>query len=252
MKNIRLIAKLDVKGNNLVKGIQYEGLRKLGKPNEYALKYYKEGIDEILYLDTVASLYNRNNLNEIVKECAKNVFVPLTVGGGIRNLDDVARILDSGADKVAINTAALKNPNLISEVADKYGSQCMVLSIQAKKVSENRWEAYYDNGREKTGIDVVSWISTGYNLGAGEIIVTSVDREGTMKGLEIELIRCVSSLVPIPVIACGGLATEKDFVDAIMVGKADAVAVASSLHYGKVTISTIKDNASSCGINVRR
>ncbi len=252
MKNIRLIAKLDVKGNNLVKGIQYEGLRKLGLPNEYALKYYKEGIDEILYLDIVASLYNRNNVSEIVKECAKNVFVPLTVGGGIRDLDDVARILDSGADKVAINTAALKDPNLISRVADKYGSQCMVLSVQAKKISENKWEAYYDNGREKTGIDVVSWISTGYNLGAGEVIVTSVDREGTMKGLDIELIKCVSSLVPIPVIACGGLATERDFVDAVLFGKADAVAVASSLHYGKITISTIKDNAAKCGINVRR
>lgn len=252
MKNIRLIARLDVKGPNLVKGIQLEGLRKIGNPNEFAKKYYEEGIDEILYIDIVASLYNRNNLSDIVRNCTQDVFVPLTVGGGIRNIEDVNQLLRCGADKIAVNTAAIKNPGLIREIADKYGSQCMVLSIQAKKIAEGKWEAYYDNGREKTGIDVVEWAKRGYDLGAGEILLTSVDREGTKKGFDIDLIKAVSDVVPIPVIAGGGMGRADDFSKVVLEGHADAVAAASVLHYGQFTVNDIKETTYRDGVNVRR
>lgn len=149
---------MDVKGPNLVKGIQFEGLRKLGDPNEFAKKYYQQGIDELIYIDIVASLYERNNLTEIVRKTSEDVFIPITVGGGIRSTDDVKEVLNAGADKVAINTAALKRPELITEISERFGSQCMVLSIQAKKVGYKKWEAYYDCGREKTGVDVVDWV----------------------------------------------------------------------------------------------
>lgn len=252
MKNIRLIARLDVKGPNLVKGIQLEGLRKIGNPNEFAKRYYEQGIDEILYIDIVASLYNRNNLSDIVKNCTQDIFVPITVGGGIRTIDDVNEILRCGADKIAINTAAIKNPKLIQEVADKYGSQCMVLSIQAKQNSAGKWEAYYDNGRERTGIDVVEWARQGYELGAGEILLTSVDLEGTKKGFDTELIKAVSDIVPIPVIACGGMGKPSDFTRAVVDGHADAVAAASVLHYNQFSVEEIKEQAYADGINVRR
>lgn len=252
MKNIRLIARLDVKGSNLVKGVQLEGLRKLGNPNEFAKKYYYAGIDEILYIDIVASLYNRNSLKNIVLDCTQDVFVPITVGGGIRSLEDVGQMLRCGADKIAINTAAIKRPELIQEVADKYGSQCMVLSIQAKKVGKGKWEAYYDNGREKTGVDVVEWAKQGYLLGAGEILLTSVDRDGTKQGYDFALIRSVSDAVPIPVIACGGMGMPEDYSQAVFLGHADAVAVASVLHYGQYTVGELKMRAEKAGINVRR
>lgn len=251
MKNIRLIARLDVKGPNLVKGIQLEGLRKLGNPHEFARRYYEQGIDEIIYIDIVASLYNRNNLSDIVLGSTEDVFIPITVGGGIRSLEDVDKLLHCGADKIAINTAAIKNPQLIREVADKYGSQCMVLSIQAKKHSEGNWEAYYDNGREHTGLDVVEWAKKGFELGAGEILLTSVDLDGTKKGFDTELVRAVSDAVPIPVIACGGMGKPEDFVDVVENGHADAVAAASVLHYGEYTVAGIKECAKSHEINVR-
>lgn len=251
MKNIRLMARLDVKGPNLVKGVQFEGLRKLGKPNDFAKHYYEAGIDELLYIDIVASLYERNNLTEIVRECTKDIFVPITVGGGIRNLNDVKRVLECGADKIAINTAAIKNPEIISQVADKYGSQCMVLSIHAKQKAKNQWEVYYDNGREHTGIDVVEWAMKGQGFGAGEILLTSVDKEGTQEGFDIELIKAVSEAVSIPVIAGGGFGAKEDFVEAVKEGGVDAVAVASALHYRKETISGIKLYAKEQGINVR-
>ena len=157
MKNLRLIARLDVKGPNLIKGIHLEGLRVLGKPNDFALKYYEQGADELIYMDSVASLYGRNHLGNIIKEAVKDIFIPLTVGGGIRKIEDVTDILRSGADKVAINTAAVITPKIISEVAQRFGSQCMVSSIEAKKISTERWEVYTNNGRERTGLDVIEW-----------------------------------------------------------------------------------------------
>ena len=182
MRNIRLIARLDIKGQNLIKGIHLEGLRVIGSPNEHALRYYQQGADELIYMDCVASLYGRNHLGDIVRSAAKDIFVPMTVGGGIRSVEDATQILRSGADKVAINTAAVKRPVLISEISYRFGSQCMVLSIEAKEVGSGCWEVYTDNGRERTGIDVIEWVKRGVNLGAGEVLLTSVDREGTRKG----------------------------------------------------------------------
>lgn len=251
MKNTRFIARLDVKGSNLVKGIQLEGLRKIGDPNEYARKYYRQGIDEILYVDIVASLYNRNSLKDIVLSCTRDVFVPITVGGGIRNVEDVHQMLRCGADKIAINTAAIKNPELIRQVADKYGSQCMVLSIQAKEILKGKWEAYYDNGREHTGMDVVEWARRGYELGAGEILLTSVDYEGTKRGFDKRLIRSVSDVVPIPVIACGGMGKPEDFLFAVTEGHADAVAAATVLHYEQCTVAEVKEKAREQNLDVR-
>lgn len=242
---------MDVKGPNLVKGIQFEGLRKLGDPNEFAKKYYQQGIDELIYIDIVASLYERNNLTDIIRKTTEDVFIPITVGGGIRSTDDVKEVLNAGADKVAINTAALKRPELITEISERFGSQCMVLSIQAKKVGYKKWEAYYDCGREKTGVDVVDWAKKAYLLGAGEILLTSVDHEGMQKGFDLELIEAVSTVVPIPVIAAGGMGTAADFLKAVKLGKADAVAVGSLLHYQKLLIDEIKQRARAEGINVR-
>lgn len=204
---VRLIARLDIKGPNLIKGVHLEGLRVMGDPHEYARRYYEEGVDELLYMDTVASLYGRNNLTEIVSSTARDVFVPMTVGGGIRTSDDVQTLLRVGADKVAINMAATKRPALISEVARRFGSQCMVLSIEAKLVGAASWEVYTDNGRERTGMDVVQWAQRGVELGAGEVLVTSVDQEGTGKGFDVALIQAVSTKVSVPVIASGAWET---------------------------------------------
>ncbi|KJS66617.1 MAG: imidazole glycerol phosphate synthase [Peptococcaceae bacterium BICA1-7] len=252
MKNIRLIARLDVKGPNLVKGVQLEGLRKMGDPNLFARKYYEQGIDEIIYIDIVASLYERNNLLDIVKKATKDVFIPITVGGGIRSVDDVREALRSGADKVAVNTAAIKRPELVREISQMYGSQCMVLAIEAKKVAGGKWEAYYDNGREKTGIDVVEWAKKGSDMGAGEILLTSVDMEGSGKGYDCDLVNSVSTSVPIPVIASGGMGEISHLEKVIREGYADAVAMAHVLHYGKMTVMDIRNEVMAKGFNVRK
>jgi len=251
MKNIRVIARLDVKGPSLVKGIQFEGLKKIGNPSVFARKYYKEGADEILYIDIVASLYGRNNLVGILEETTKEVFVPITAGGGIRTVKDVEILLKAGADKVAVNTGCIKNPRLIEDIAEIFGSQCLVLSIEAKKKDGGMWEAYYDSGREKSGLDVVSWAVEGARRGAGEILVTSVDKDGIQKGFDLDLIRKISEAVSIPVIAGGGLGKEQDAVDAVIMAKADAVAVASFLHYEQRGIQKIKSFMHEKGISVR-
>lgn len=252
MSNIRLIARLDVKGPNLVKGVQLEGLRKLGDPNLFAKKYYEAGIDEILYIDIVASLYERNSLFDIVRRTTQDIFIPITAGGGLRSVDDVRTMLRAGADKVALNTAAIKRPELIREISSTFGSQCMVLSIQAKKIAPGIWECYYDNGREHTGRDVVEWAQEGVALGAGEILLTSVDREGAAKGFDIDLIRAVSGIVPIPVIAGGGMGNIDHLVEAVNIGLADAVAMANVLHYGKLTVEDIRSGALQANLDVRR
>lgn len=251
MRSIRLIPRLDVKGSNLIKGIHLEGLRKIGNPNEYARMYYAQGADEIIYMDIVASLYGRNNLLDIVKETVKDVFVPITVGGGIRSTEDVRQILLAGADKVAINTAAIQNPKLITEIANQFGSQCIVLSVEAKRTSGNSWEAYTDNGREKTGRDVLQWVKEATDLGVGEIFVTSVDQEGTRKGYDWDLMKSVSKLVTIPVIASGGLGSKEDLVRVVQECEVDAVAVASLLHYKELTVGDLRDAAVAADIRVR-
>jgi len=215
MRKTRLIARLDIKGPNLIKGIHLEGLRVIGSPNEHALRYYQQGADELIYIDCVASLYGRNSLGDIVQSAAQDVFVPMTVGGGIRTVEDATRLLRYGADKVAVNTAAVANPKLISDIAQRFGSQCMVLSIEAKQIGPDRWEAYTDNGRERTGLNVISWVKQGVALGAGEILLTSVDREGTRKGFDIPLVRAVTQEVAVPVIASGGMGTPEDLIDVI-------------------------------------
>lgn len=251
MTNIRLIARLDIKGSNLIKGVHLEGLRVMGPPNEFARRYYRDGIDELLYMDSVASLYGRNNLAEIVEGAAKDVFVPMTVGGGIRSVDDATRLLRSGADKVAINTAAVARPELISEVARRFGSQCMVLSVEAKQTGRGRWEVYTDNGREKTGLDVVDWVRKGVALGAGEVLLTSVDREGTRKGFDTALVRLVSDAVDVPLIASGGMGSPADAVEAVRTGGADAVAMAAVLHHSTYTVPEIRGVAQREGLRVR-
>jgi imidazole glycerol-phosphate synthase subunit HisF len=251
MKNIRLIARLDVKAPNLVKGVQFEGLRKMGDPNQFAKKYYHQGIDEIIYIDIVASLYERNSLLNIVEQVTSDVFVPITVGGGLRSIEDVGLALRAGADKVAINTAAIKDPNLIRQVARKFGSQCMVLSIQAKNNGTNSWEAYYDNGREHSGLDVVEWARKGAELGAGEVLLTSVDQEGTAKGFDVELVRQVSDAVSIPVIAGGGMGCLEHLTRLLEDDKANAVTMAHVLHYEHLDVPQIRTTLLKQGYNVR-
>jgi imidazole glycerol-phosphate synthase subunit HisF len=250
MSNIRLIARLDIKGPNLIKGIHLEGFRVMGSPNQYALKYYHQGADELIYMDCVASLYGRNNLSDIIMAAAKDIFVPMTVGGGIRSVDDAIDVLRAGADKVAINTAAVANPKLISDIAHRFGSQCMVLSIEAKQVGKDRWEVYTNNGREHTGLDVVEWVKHGVSLGAGEILLTSVDKEGTRKGFDIPLIKTVSAAVDVPLIASGGMGRPEDLL-AVVEANADAVAMADILHYNRVAISDIRTLADNEGLSVR-
>lgn len=241
MRNLRLIARLDVKSPNVVKGIQLEGLRKLGDPSEFAQRYYVQGVDEILYEDVVASLYERNSLVDVVERTSDEVFVPITVGGGLRSIDDVVAVLNAGADKVSINTAAIKNSDIITEVSRRFGSQCMVLSIQAKK-NGKRWEAYYDNGREHSGLDVVDWAVKGQSLGAGEILLTSVDKEGTAKGFDIELIQQVTSAVDIPVIASGGMGKLSDLDRVVESSDVDAIAMAHVLHYNHLSIGDVREH----------
>ena len=251
VRNIRLIARLDIKGPNLIKGIHLEGLRVIGSPSEYALRYYLQGVDELIYMDCVASLYGRNHLAGIVNSAAKDIFVPMTVGGGIRTVDDATQILRAGADKVAVNTAAVSNPQLITDIARRFGSQCMVLSIEAKKIGNDRWEVYTDNGRERTGLDVIEWVQRGVAMGAGEVLLTSVDREGTRKGFDIELVKAVSVQVSVPVIASGGMGKVQDFLDVVREGGADAVAMADILHYKRAEIGEIRAVAKAAGLGVR-
>lgn len=250
MRNVRLIARLDVKAPNLVKGIQMEGLRKMGDPNEFARRYYEQGVDEIIYEDIVASLFERNSLLDIIEKTTDDIFVPITVGGGLRTIDDVAAALRAGADKVSINTGALKNPQIIADIAQRFGSQCMVLSIQAKR-NGNSWEAYYDNGRERSGIDAIEWAEKGQKLGAGEILLTSVDQEGTAKGFDIDLVSAITNVVTIPVIASGGMGRPEDINEVINKGHADAVAMAHILHYGHHSIDDIRQHCINTQIPVR-
>lgn len=249
--NIRLIPRLDVKAPNLIKGVRLEGLRVIGDPQEFALRYYQEGADELIYMDVVASLYGRNHLARLIKDAAKNIFVPITVGGGVRSLADVRELLCSGADKVAINTGVIANPKLITQVAETFGSQCMVVSVEAKQSDHLRWEVLTENGRERTGKDVVTWVKEAVERGAGEVLLTSVDQEGTRKGFDINLIRSVTEAVSVPVIASGGMGNSADGVEVVREGGADAIAMADILHYERASIGEIRLVCLASGLNVR-
>lgn len=231
MKTIRVIPRLDIKGPNLVKGIHFEGLRVLGKPDRFARFYYENGADELFFQDTVASLYERNNLQEIISKTAKEIFIPLTVGGGIRTIADIQNVLRAGADKVAINTAAINQPDFIKEASRKFGSSTIVVAIEAIKNSDGRYLAFTDNGREHTGLEVIAWAQQAQDLGAGELVISSVDREGTGEGFDMELCKMVSEAVSIPVIAHGGAKSPQNVAELIKEAKIDAVAIASILHY---------------------
>lgn len=239
-ENVRLIGRLDIKGPNLIKGVHLEGLRVVGDPGDAARRYYDQGIDELIYIDIVASLYGRNNIEAIVRRTATDIFVPLTVGGGIRSVDDAKTLLRAGADKVAINTAATKRPQLIREVAERFGSQAMVLSIEAKRRGPGSWEVFTENGRERTGLEVKEWAAMGVELGAGEILLTSVDQEGTRKGFDCDLVAAIANHVPVPVIASGGLGQRRHLGEVVEAG-ADAVAVADALHFGRLTVAELKE-----------
>lgn len=229
--NHRIIARLDIKGPNLVKGIHLEGLRVLGSPEEFAEYYYHNGADELFYQDVVASLYERNSLDRIITETAKMAFIPLTVGGGIRTIEDITRVLRAGADKVSINTAAIKNPVFIEKAVKVFGSSTIVVAIEAIKQNNGKYYAYVDNGREFTGVDVHEWAKRVEELGAGEICLTSVDMEGTGMGFDHNLVKNIARTVTIPVIAHGGAGSKEDVEKVILESMADAVALSSIIHY---------------------
>lgn len=250
-KRVRLIARLDVKGPNLIKGVHLEGLRKVGSPVEFATRYYEEGIDEILVMDVVASLYGRAQLLDIVKSTAERVFVPLSVGGGVRSMDDFEGLLRSGADKVAVNTAATRNPELIQELAQRFGSQSVVLSVEALRTSPGKWEAMTDNGRERSGRDVLEWVVEATARGAGEVLVTSIDREGTRTGFDVELMDAVTKTVSTPVVASGGMGTVNDLVTLARSTNVTGIAMADVLHFGRLSVGEIRTEARLAGLDVR-
>lgn len=247
----RIIPRLDIKGERLIKSVNLEGLRALGDPAVFAREYYQQGACELLFVDAVASLYGRNGLGEIVGKLAKDIFIPLTVTGGIRSVDDVAAALRNGADKVGVNTAAVRRPELISEIARRFGAQCVVLSVEAKKRGPGSWEAYTDNGREPTGLDAVKWIQQAVEKGAGEILLTSVDKEGTRQGYDEELLEAVSKSVMVPIIASGGFSKPDDALRVLRPGFAQAVSMADYLHYKRGTISDIRSALICDGFELR-
>lgn len=240
----RIIPRLDIKGNNLVKGVNLEGLRVLGEPEVYAKQYFDDGADEIIYQDVVASLYDRNSLYDVISKTAKQVFIPLTVGGGIRNLKDIFDILRVGADKISINTAAVNNPNFIHEAVKKFGSSTIVVSIEIVKHSDGLFYVFTENGRNNSGIEVFEWIKTVEKMKAGEIALTFVDAEGTGKGIDLEFTKKIKENVSMPVVVHGGFGSKEQVLEAIKNTKVDGIAIASMFHYNlvdKINIENIKE-----------
>ena len=249
LKN-RIIPCLDVKNGRVVKGINFVGLKDAGDPVEQAKIYSDGGADEICFLDITASNENRDTIFDVVRETSKKCFVPLTVGGGVRSVEDISKLLNCGADKVSINTAAVQNPDVVEQSSKKFGSQCIVVAIDAKK-NNDRWEIYTHGGRSSTGIDAIEFASNMEKKGAGELLITSMDRDGTQIGYDTDLMSTISSRVNIPVIASGGVGELEHLVDGIKLGKASAVLAASIFHYGKYSIKEAKEYLDSKGIPVR-
>jgi cyclase len=251
----RIIPCLDVDNGRVVKGVKFVDIRDAGDPVEVARRYDKEGADEITFLDITASSDDRDTIVHVVERVAEEVFIPLTVGGGIRTLDDVRRMLNAGADKVAINTAAVFNPDFVKEASDRVGSQCIVVAIDAKKVSADgepsRWEIFTHGGRKPTGLDAIEWARKMTAFGAGEILLTSMDRDGTKIGFDLELTRAISEAVYVPVIASGGVGNLDHLADGVTLGKADAVLAASIFHFGEYTVEEAKRHMAARGIEVR-
>ena len=251
MLKIRIIPCLDVKNGKVVKGTKFVNLKYAGDPVKQAQIYDKQGADELCFLDITASSDKRNILYDVVKKTAQKCFMPLTVGGGIRSIEDIRKLLLCGADKVSINTAAIKNPQLIKKASSKFGNQCIVVAIDAKQIKKNKWEIFTHGGRKKTGIDAIKWAKKMESLGAGEVLLTSMDKDGTKSGFDLELTKKISNSINIPVIASGGVGNIQDLVDGIKIGKASAVLAASIFHYGKYTIKEVKKKMKKKGIAVR-
>jgi cyclase len=251
----RIIPCLDVDNGRVVKGVQFVDIRDAGDPIEVAKRYDQQGADEITFLDITATHHNRGTMVDVVRAVASQVFIPLTVGGGIRKVEDIRQMLNAGADKVGINSAAVSNPDFVREAAEKFGSQCIVVAIDAKCVSEQgepkRWEIFTHGGRKPTGIDAVEWAKKMVDLGAGELLLTSMDRDGTKSGFDLELTRAVSDAVAVPVIASGGVGKLQDLTDGVKLGKADAVLAASIFHFGEHTVQQAKQQMAEQGIEVR-
>lgn len=249
-ETVRIIARLDVKGPNVVRGIHLEGLRIVGQPGAMARRYADAGADELIFIDTVASLYGRNHMRDIIEKTAEDLFIPLTVGGGIRTLQDVDAALHAGADKVTVNSAAVRRPEFLGEMARVFGSQCVVLAIEAKRQANGSFAAYIENGREPTDKEAVSWARQGCDLGCGEILVTSIDQDGMKSGFDVELVRQIAAVVPVPVIASGGAGSSGHVVEVFAHG-ASAVALGTVLHFGILDISTLKRDLLGAEIRVR-
>ena len=251
MLKVRIIPCLDVKNGKVVKGTKFVNLKYAGDPVKQAQIYDKQGADELCFLDITASSDKRSILYNVVKKTAQKCFMPLTVGGGVRSIKDIRKLLLCGADKVSINTAAIKNPNLIKESSKKFGNQCIVVAIDAKKIKRNKWEIFTHGGRKKTGIDAIKWAKKMEKFGAGEILLTSMDKDGTKLGFDLELTKKISNELNIPVIASGGVGNIKHLIDGIKVGKASAVLAASIFHFGKYTVKQVKLKMKQKGIAVR-
>lgn len=246
----RIIPCLDVKDGNVVKGIHFLGLKEVGDPVALAKKYYLDGADELFFLDISATVEKRKTMVEVVKKVAKEIFIPFTVGGGIQTVEDVRAMLMAGADKVSLNSAAIRNPSLIKEASERFGNQCVVLAVDAKRRKDNAgWNVYIEGGRKDTGIDCMEWIQKGVSLGAGEILLTSMDADGTKDGFDIELYKAVSKIVNVPVIASGGCGKMEDFVDALQVS--DAALAASIFHYDETSVQNVKKYLKEKGVAVR-
>lgn len=247
----RIIPCLDVKDGRVVKGTNFVGMRDAGDPVELAARYDKERADELVFLDITASSDKRDTIVDVARGCASQVFIPFTIGGGIRTVEDMRKMLKAGADKTSLNTAAVKNPSVIREGAEKFGRQCVVLAVDARRSGDHRWEVYVNGGRTPTGIDCLEWVKRATELGAGEILLTSMDADGTKSGYDIELTRAVSEAVDVPVIASGGAGKLEHFYDVLTEGKADAVLAASVFHYGTFTVREVKEYLKSRGVEVR-
>ena len=239
MKKVRTIARLDIKGENLIKSINLEGLKKIGNPGEFAKKYYNEKIDELIFIDTVATLYGRNQLRDILIEASKEIFVPITIGGGIRTLEDAEKSFMAGADKVFINSQAVQNPKFISELSREFGSQSIVVNIEVKKFDNNKWEVFITNGRDRTGIEIIDWMKKCESLGAGELMITSIDNEGTGNGSDLELLNLAQDATKLPLIYSGGIGSLQDIKNLDKI-KIDGLALSRVLHYNLLNIKEIK------------
>lgn len=247
----RIIPCLDVRDGKVVKGINFVGIQEVGDPVECARAYMEQGADEIVFLDITATSDNRDTIVDVVRKTAQQVFVPLTVGGGIRSVEDFSKLLRAGADKVSINSSALKNPQLIADAADKFGSQCVVVAIDAKRMEDGSWHAFVAGGRKDTGVDAVEWAAKACELGAGEILLTSMDADGTKKGFDLDLLNAVIARVNIPVIASGGCGSLEHFSEVFEKTGSDAALAASLFHYKELTVGQVKEHLHSHGIPVR-